>query len=74
MSVPVMWRAVAKSEDVWPLGIGADDVGPSCCIAMHRRNILHRVVGPAHEEAAQAGNAVGDVGNIVGMCWISRPT
>ena len=33
----------------------------------HRGDLLHRVVGPAHDEAAHASNAVGDVGNIVGM-------
>ena len=34
---------------------------------MHRGDLLHRVVGPAHEEAVQASNAVCDVGNVVGM-------
>ena len=34
-----------QSEDVCPLGIGADDVGPSRCVVTHRRNVLHRVVG-----------------------------
>ena len=45
----------------------ADDVGPGCCVVTHRGDLLHRVVGPAHDEAAHASNAVGDVGNVVGM-------
>ena len=49
-----------KGKDVCPLGIGADDVGPG-------GDLLHRVVGPAHDEIAQASNAVGDVSNVVGM-------
>ena len=56
-----------QSKDVSPLGIGADDVGPSRCVVTHRRNVLHRVLGPAHDEAAHASNAVGDAGNVVGM-------
>ena len=62
-----MWRAVAKARTSGPLGTGADDVGPGCCVVMHRRNVPHRVVGTAHEEAAQASKAVGDAGNVVGM-------
>ena len=34
---------------------------------MHRRYVPHRVMGPAPEEAVQASNAVGDVGNVVEM-------
>ena len=34
---------------------------------MHRRYVLHRVVGPAHDEIAHASNAVGDAGNVVVM-------
>ena len=56
-----LWRGVAtvmleeracdvvrcgQSEDVCPLGTGADDVGPSRCVVTHRRNVPHRVVGP----------------------------
>ena len=76
-----LWRGVAavmaeeracnvarcgKGKDVCPLGIGADDVRPSCVVT-HRGDLLHRVMGPAHEETAHASNAVGDVGNVVGM-------
>ena len=57
----------SMSNTVCPLGIGADDVGPGCCVMTHRRNVPHRVVGPAHGEAAHASNAVGDAGNVVGM-------
>ena len=38
-----------KSEDVCPLGVGADDVGPSCCVVVHRRDLLQRVVCPSRE-------------------------
>ena len=56
-----------QSEDVCSLGIGADDVGPSCCVVTHRGDLLQCVVGPAHDEIAHASNAVGDAGNVVGM-------
>ena len=45
-----------KGKDVCPLGIGADDVEPGCCVVTHRGDLLHRVVGPAHDEAAQASS------------------
>ena len=48
-----------QSEEVCPLGIGADDVGLS--------RVATKFPGPAQDEAAQASNAVG-------WCWISRPT
>ena len=45
-----------------------DDVGPSCCVVMLHGDLLHRVVGPVHDEAAQSRNCcVCDVGNVVGM-------
>ena len=56
-----------EGKDCRLFGGRADDVRPSCCVVMHRGDLLHRVVGPAHDEAAHASNAVGDVGNIVGM-------
>ena len=55
-----------KSEDVCPLGIGADDVGPSCCVVVHRRDLLQRVVRPSREKAAQACDALADAGSVVG--------
>ena len=55
-----------KSEDVCPLGIGADDVGPCCCVVMHGRDLLQRVVGPSREKAAQAYDALADAGSVVG--------
>ena len=55
------------SEDVCSLGIGANDVGPCCCVVTHRGDVPHRVVGPAHNEVAHASNAVGDAGNVVRM-------
>ena len=61
-----MWRAVA-SKDVCCLCIGAIDVGPCCCVVTHRGDLLQRVVGPAHDEAAHASNAVGEAGSVVGM-------
>ena len=33
----------------------------------HRGDVLQRVAGPAHYEAAHASNAVGDAGNVVGV-------
>ena len=41
-----------KSEDVCPLGIGADDDGASCCVVVNRRDLLQRVVCPSREKAA----------------------
>ena len=62
-----MWRAVARartsgcsvSEQTMP--------DTRCCVVMHRGDLLQRVVGPSHEKAAQASNAVGDVGNVIVM-------
>ena len=54
-----------KSEDVCPLGIGADDVGPSCCVVVHGRDLLQGVVGPSREKAAQAYDALPDAGSVV---------
>ena len=56
-----------QSKDVCSLCVGANDVGPCCCVVTHRGNLLQRVVGPAHDEAAHASNAVGEAGNVVGM-------
>ena len=55
-----------KSEDVCPLGTGADDVGPSCCVVVHRRDLLQRVVGPSREKVAQANDALADADSVVG--------
>ena len=75
-----LWRGVAaamleeRACDVARCGEGkdfslvdrrADDVGPGCCVVTHRGDLLHRVTGPAHDEAAHASNAVGDAGNVV---------
>ena len=56
-----------QSEDVCSLGIGANDVGPCCCVVTHRGDVPHRVVGPAHDEVAHASNAVGDACNVIRM-------
>ena len=67
-SVPAMKSATCgQRKDVCSLCIGADDVGPCCCVVTHRGDVPHRVVGPAHDEVAHASNAVGDAGNVVGM-------
>ena len=65
--MPVNVARCGKGKDVCPLGIGADDVGPCCCVVTHRGDLLQRVVGPAHEEIAHTSNAVGDAGNVVGV-------
>ena len=77
-----LWRGVAavmaeegagdvarcgEGKDCRLFGGRADDVGRSCCVVMHRGDLLHRVVGPVREEGAQASNVVCDVGNLVGM-------
>ena len=36
-------------------------------VVMHRGDLLHCVAGPVHDEVAEASNAVGDVGNVVGI-------
>ena len=56
-----------QSKDVCSLCIGADDVGPCCCVVTHRGDVLQRVVGPAHVKITHASNAVGDAGNVVGL-------
>ena len=56
-----------QSKDVCSLCIGANDVGPCCCVVTHRGDLLQRVVGPAHDEAAHASNALGEAGNVVWM-------
>ena len=56
-----------QRKDVCSLCIGANDVGPRCCVVTHRGDVFQRVVRPAHDEAAHASNAVGDAGNVVGM-------
>ena len=56
-----------KGKDFSPVDGRADDVESSCCVVMHRGDLVHRVVGPVHEDAAQASNAVCDVGNVVVM-------
>ena len=56
-----------QRKDVCSLDIGANDVGPCCCIVTHRGDLLQRIVGPAHDEAAHASNAVGHAGNVVGV-------
>ena len=48
-----------QSKDVCGLCIGANDVGPCCCVVTHRGDLLQRVVGPAHDEAAHASNGCG---------------
>ena len=56
-----------QRKDVCSLCIGADDVGPCCCVVTHRADVLQRVVGPAHDEITHASNAAGDAGNVVGL-------
>ena len=56
-----------ERKDVCSLGIGANDVGPCCCVVTHRGDLLQRVVGPAHDEITHASNAVGAAGNVVGV-------
>ena len=54
-----------SSGAVWPrcpFSMGADDVGPSCPVVMHRGDLLHRVV--LWVMLAMSS----------GWCWISRPT
>ena len=46
-----------QRKDVCSLCIGANDVGPCCCVVTHRGDVLQRVVGTAH----------GDAGNVIGM-------
>ena len=62
-----MWRAVGDGQDLSLDGGQADDVGPRCCVVVHRRNVTHHVVRPAHEEAPQACTDVADVGHLVGV-------
>ena len=46
-----------KGQSVRLVDGRTDDVGPSCSVVEHPGDLLHRVVGPTKDEAAQAGNA-----------------